>query len=160
MAKTPLHDCNYAICPIATYNYEPIRPSWGGGGFWGASPKFKIDYQRMSNETSIAAVEEPQNPRCDREPAKLATLMTYSFHCYRCYYMRLTTRLYTKILQMWVEMRIFAPIITTAPQSSCRAARRPALMACRPSFCTAQASAGSLTSPWCFSTAFWYCRHA
>jgi hypothetical protein len=32
-------------------------------------------------------------------------------------------------------------------------------MACRPSFCTAQASAGSLTSPWRFSTAFWYCRH-
>ena len=54
------------------YRYSSLcinTPDFEGEGFWGASPKFKIDYQRMSNETSIAAVEEPLNPRCDREPA-------------------------------------------------------------------------------------------
>jgi hypothetical protein len=53
-AKTPLHDCNYAICPIATYSYESIRPSWGGGGF-GVCPR----NSRLTIEGKTAVMPNP-----------------------------------------------------------------------------------------------------
>jgi hypothetical protein len=60
---------------MASPNYEPIRPSWGGGGFWGASAKFKIDYRRLKVMRRLTS----RTSREPREPEKWNLVWLYIF---------------------------------------------------------------------------------